>query len=49
MSEQQEHLERVSTRIGAAILEFFSNAPDRFFAEQLRDFVRFKVGVVAPG
>ena len=48
--EQSEHLERVTSRIGAAIIAFFTERRDpRFHAEELRRFIRTHVGEVAPG
>lgn len=47
-SEQQENLDRVSARIGRAILEFFGRNQE-FFADELRKSVTQQVGAVAPG
>jgi hypothetical protein len=45
--EQAEHLERVSSRIGAAIVTFCKEH-QRFYAEELRRFVTSETGVSAP-
>jgi hypothetical protein len=47
--EQEEHLDRVSERIGAAILEFFRRERRDFHADELRFFVADRAGPVAPG
>src|SRR5262245_47580058 len=47
--QQQENLDRVSARIGRAILDF-CRAHKRFYAEELRSYViRVTPGKVAPG
>ena len=43
MSEQQEHLGRVTSRIGAAILEFCTEGRE-FRADGLREFVTTRCG-----
>jgi len=48
MGEQQENLERVSSRIAGAIIEF-CRAHKRFYAEELRAYVLQATGIVAPG
>ena len=48
MDEQTEHLERVSARIGTAIVEFIQQHP-HFHADDLRRYVHGCVGSVAPG
>ena len=45
--EQTEHLQRVSARIGAAIIQFIG-AGRGFYADQLRQHVAASVGPVAP-
>lgn len=52
MGEQQENLERVTARIGVAIVNYFklklaAEQPD-FHVEELRLYVRSQVGMVAP-
>lgn len=52
--EQQENLERVSSRIGAAIITFCGEhlrdeANPQFHAEDLREFVTRETGISAPG
>lgn len=42
------HLERVSSRIGRCIQEYFTKG-GYFHAEQLREYVLRNVGTVAPG
>lgn len=49
MSEQTDNLERVLTRIAAAIIEFFGRTQDTFFAEEMREYVERTVGRIAPG
>lgn len=46
--EQQENLERISSRIGAAIIAF-CEAHRRFHAEDLRKYVIRETGISAPG
>jgi hypothetical protein len=46
--EQAENLERVSSRIERAIIQFCSAHP-RFHADDLRQFVAKETGIVAPG
>lgn len=48
MSEHQEHLERVSQRIAAAIMEFWAKSKT-FHADDLRAHVLRTCGTVAPG
>ena len=48
MSEQQDNIERVGKRIGAAILQF-CDGREKFHAEDMREYVRKAVGMVAPG
>lgn len=50
MSDRQnENLQRVSARIGKAILAFYENDPNsEFHADDLRDSVREQCGRVAP-
>lgn len=45
--EQQEHLERVSSRIARAILEF-CKSHRRFHADELRRHVIRETGITAP-
>lgn len=48
--EQMEHLQRVSTRIGNAIIEFCrGNLEEEFHADDLREWVSSQVARVAPG
>ena len=47
MSEQQENLTRVSSRIGAAILEFCTESRE-FRADELREFVSAKCSETKP-
>jgi hypothetical protein len=47
--EQDEHLERVTSRIGRAILDFFERTEPQFHAEDLRRYIKLNVGEVAPG
>ena len=48
-SQQTENLQRVSRRIGAAILSFYeANPVAAFHADDLRDSVRKQCGKVAP-
>jgi hypothetical protein len=50
MSEQQENLDRVSERIGPAVMAFSALVLGKdFFADDLRRYVGEQVGVVAPG
>ena len=48
---QEDNLDRVTERIGWAVLAFCADKPygQTFFADELRRFVRSKVGLVAPG
>jgi hypothetical protein len=46
--EQQENLERVTSRIARAILDFCS-CHQRFYAEELRAYVIRETGIAAPG
>jgi hypothetical protein len=50
--EQQENLERVTARIGAAIIEFclkkLASTDRSFHAEDLRRYVTLKTGISAP-
>jgi hypothetical protein len=46
-SEQQQHLERVSSRIGRAIIGF-CRAHRRFHADELRKAVVDETGIAAP-
>lgn len=46
--EQAEHLDRVSGRIGAAILAFYQKRQEPFHMDDLRRFVAAVVGPVAP-
>jgi hypothetical protein len=45
--EQQENLERVSSRIGKAVLQFCRDNR-RFHADELRRFVIRETGIAAP-
>jgi len=47
-TEQTEHIERVSSRIGRAILDFCEHQPE-FRAEELRRYVVNKCGYSSPG
>ena len=53
MSEQDDNLERVSERIASAIWSFFAEHVQagqlEFHAEDMRQWVRRVVGMVAPG
>lgn len=47
---QREHLESVSHRIGAAVMEFFSALDgQQFSSTALHEWVEAKVGRIAPG
>lgn len=49
-AEQKRHLDSVSSRIGAAIIEFVrARSGMTFHADDLRSFVRLRCGEVAPG
>lgn len=43
------HLDRVTSRIGAAIEDFKSQSGPEFHADDLRRFVEARVGLSAPG
>ena len=50
MSGNQEYLDLVSERIGAAVIKFCEIVCGKtFFADDLRKYVRSVVGEVAPG
>jgi hypothetical protein len=46
--EQREHLERVSSRIARAIIQFL-RGHRQFHADELRKYVLQEVGITAPG
>jgi hypothetical protein len=47
--EQDENLERVTARIGRTIQDFFATPVEEFHADDVRNCVRERVGMVAPG
>lgn len=51
--EQDENLDRVTARIGLAIIEFYTErraaGQDHFHADDLRRHITIAVGTVAPG